>query len=92
MSTIYLLPALFLVLNLVAGLIRIVMGPSAFDRMLSAQLFGTTGVAVLLLLSYAFENPALLDVALVFALLAVIASVVFVRRVKQPPRASAEGP
>jgi len=49
--------------------------------MLAAQLFGTTAVAVLLLLAQATENPALRDVALVFALLAAVTAVAFVRRV-----------
>lgn len=72
--------ALFLLLNLGAGLWRVVQGPTAADRMLAAQLFGTTAVAVLLLLAEAAARPALRDVALVFALLAAVAAVAFVRR------------
>ena len=72
--------ALFLLLNLGAGLWRVVQGPTAADRMLAAQLFGTTAVAVLLLLAQASARPALRDVALVFALLAAVAAVAFVRR------------
>jgi len=48
--------------------------------MLAAQLFGSTGVAMLLLLAQAFSNAALRDVALVFALLAAVTAVAFVRR------------
>jgi multicomponent Na+:H+ antiporter subunit F len=73
----------FLVLNIVAGLARIVRGPTAADRMLAAQLFGTTGVAVLLLLAEAQAMPALRDGALLFAALAVLATLAFVRRVHQ---------
>jgi len=73
----------FLVLNIAAGLARIVRGPTAADRMLAAQLFGTTGVAVLLLLAEAQAMPALRDTALVFAALAVLATLAFVRRVRQ---------
>jgi multicomponent Na+:H+ antiporter subunit F len=47
--------------------------------MLSAQLFGTGGVALLLLLGAAFSNPYLLDVALVTALLSAFAGLAFVR-------------
>lgn len=70
--------ALFLFLNIVAGLVRVMRGPTNADRMLAAQLFGTTGVATLLLLAEAQGLPALRDVALVFALLAVLATVAFV--------------
>jgi multicomponent Na+:H+ antiporter subunit F len=72
--------ALFLLLNVAAGLIRVVRGPTQADRMLAAQLFGTTGVAIVLLLSQATGEPALRDVALIFALLAVVISVAFVKR------------
>ncbi|HMO84858.1 MAG TPA: monovalent cation/H+ antiporter complex subunit F [Lacipirellulaceae bacterium] len=72
--------AVFLLVTLVAGMIRVVRGPTAADRMLAAQLFGTTGVATLLLLAYAGDAPALVDVALVFALLAAVVGVAFVRR------------
>jgi multicomponent Na+:H+ antiporter subunit F len=85
------LTAALLVLTVAVGLIRVGLGPSPADRMLAAQLFGTTGVAVLLLLAEATESPALLDVALVFALLAVVLSVAFVKRgwvrTYDPPKA-----
>jgi multicomponent Na+:H+ antiporter subunit F len=79
-QTLYLALALFLLLNLGAGMSRILRGPTAADRMLAAQLFGTTAVAVLLLLAQATGNAALRDVALVFALLAAVTAVAFVRR------------
>lgn len=71
--------ASFLLLNVVVGLVRILRGPTPADCMLAAQLFGTTGVAMLLLLAPAL-GPALNDIALVFALLAAVATVAFVRR------------
>ncbi len=80
MENLYLGVALFLLLTLVAGLWRVLRGPTAADRMLAAQLFGTTAVACLLLLAQAFEQPALRDVALMFALLAAVTAVTFVRR------------
>lgn len=73
--------AAFLLLNLAAGLWRVMRGPTAADRMLAAQLFGTTAVATLLLLAEGMQRPALRDVALVFALLAAVAAVAFVQRV-----------
>jgi multicomponent Na+:H+ antiporter subunit F len=69
----------FLLLNLAAGLVRVARGPSHADRMLAAQLFGTTGTAILLVLAESTGRAALRDVALVFALLAAINTVIFVR-------------
>jgi multicomponent Na+:H+ antiporter subunit F len=80
MTDFYLAAALFLALNVAGGLIRILRGPTAADRMLAAQLFATTGVAALLLLSAAAGEPGLRDIALTFALLAAVATVVFVQR------------
>lgn len=71
--------ALLLLITIVAGLVRVLRGPTAADRMLAAQLFGTTGVAILLLLSQGLKSPALGDAALVFALLAAVTAVAFVR-------------
>lgn len=80
MSLSWLLPAVavFLLLNLAAGLIRVVRGPRDSDRMLAVLLFGSTTVAVLLVLAEWMALPALRDVALLFVLLATILSVAFV--------------
>lgn len=72
--------AVFLLLNLLAALIRAARGPSAADRMLVALLFGSTGVGVLVLLAVAEGRPPLVDAALVLALLAAIAGVAFAHR------------
>ena len=79
MQILYLTLALFLLLNLGAGMWRVFRGPTSADRMLAAQLFGTTAVAVLLLLAQAYDKAALSDVALLFALLAAVTAVAFVR-------------
>ncbi len=91
MST--LLPALvvFLLLNLVAGLWRVSVGPSAADRMLSALLFGSTTVAVLVLLAEWQQVPALRVVALLFVMLAAIVSIAFVAVGAQGRRADVDG-
>jgi len=72
--------AVFLLLNLLVALIRVARGPTPADRLLAALLFGTTGVAILLLLADAMAQPAFVDAALVFALLAAISGAAFARR------------
>jgi multicomponent Na+:H+ antiporter subunit F len=79
MQTFYIALATFLVVTMAAALVRVFRGPGPPDRLLTAQLFGTTGVAILLLLGEATGQAALRDVALVFALLAVLIVVCFVR-------------
>ncbi len=65
--------AVALTLSLLLGLVRVLRGPSAADRLMAVQLLGTTGVGLLLLLAPVLDMPALTDVALVLALLAVVA-------------------
>ena len=72
--------ALILLLTLGAGLIRVLLGPTPSDRLMAAQLMGTTGIAILLLLAPVVRVPALVDVAWIFALLAVVAVAAFTRR------------
>jgi multicomponent Na+:H+ antiporter subunit F len=76
----FLLAAAVAVLATVAlGLLRILRGPDPAERMMAAQLLGTGGVAVLLLMAAATGSSATLDVALVLALLAAFASIAFYR-------------
>lgn len=70
--------ALVLALNLFAGLIRALRGPGPADRLTSALLAGTNGVALLVVLSAATRVAALRDVALVLVVLAALVVVVFV--------------
>jgi multicomponent Na+:H+ antiporter subunit F len=90
MHTLYFAVALFLLLNLSIGMWRIFRGPTDIDRMLASQLFGTTAVAILLLLAAFTEASALRDIALVFALLAAVTAVAFVRRDTQPKQNHAD--
>jgi len=73
--------AIGLLLSLIAGMVRIWRGPGFADRMLAAQLFGTTGIAILLVLAQSQRIDALRDVAFVLALLAMLAVLAFVARV-----------
>jgi multicomponent Na+:H+ antiporter subunit F len=57
------------------GLARMLWGPSPADRMMAAQLLGTGGGAIALLIATASGTPAIVDVALVLALLAAFAAV-----------------
>lgn len=81
----FLLAAAALVLLTVAvGLVRILRGPTRLDRMMAAQLFGTGGIATVLLLGAATGETATADVALTLALLAAFASFAFVKAAQRP--------
>jgi multicomponent Na+:H+ antiporter subunit F len=69
----------FVVAMVALGLVRVMRGPGDAERMMAAQLFGTGGVAALLLLGAAMSDGAIVDVALTVAVLAAFASVAFVK-------------
>ena len=72
--------AVFLLANLAAGLWRVVRGPSSTDRILPAVLFGSTTVALLLIIAQWTEVPSLRTVALLFVLLAAVTTLAFTGR------------
>jgi multicomponent Na+:H+ antiporter subunit F len=71
--------ALFVLAAVAVGLLRILYGPTTADRMMAAQLLGSGGVAVLLLLAAANRLPAVVDAALLLALLAAFGSIALVK-------------
>jgi multicomponent Na+:H+ antiporter subunit F len=86
----FLLGAAAFILAMVAlGLVRILRGPGNADRVMAAQLLGTGGIAVVLLLGAATGESAVIDVALTVALLAAFASFAFVKaQAPHEPRAN----
>jgi multicomponent Na+:H+ antiporter subunit G len=63
MTVVYWSVSAILLATVAVGLWRFFKGPTAADRLMVTQLFGTTGVAVCLLLSAALQNAAIVDVA-----------------------------
>ena len=64
----------FIALMTALGMLRLLRGPTVVDRMMAAQLLGTSGAAICLLISFASDLPSLVDVALTLALLAALAA------------------
>jgi len=75
--------ATVILLAAAVGLARVLRGPGDVDRVMSAQLLGSGGVAVLLLVSAATRAPAVVDVALVLALISAFASAAFVTSARE---------
>lgn len=91
MTAFYLGAAGFLFLTVVAGLWRALRGPDPADRLMAAQLFGTTAAAIMLLLAEAGGPPGSRYLALVFSSLAVVTVVAFVR-LAWPQQSAEEDP
>ena len=85
----------FVLTMLALGLVIILRRPAEVDHMMAAQLLGTGGVAILLLLAVATETSPMVDVALLLALFAAFAAVAFVRSASnsenEVPKAMSDG-
>ena len=79
-TTLLLVVLVLLLGTLLLGLARSIVGPTLEDRMLAVQLLGSGGVAALVTMAVLLDAPALFDVALVLALLAVVAAAALTRR------------
>ncbi len=77
MTTLYLGLAVFLLLTISAGLVRMWCGPTAAERRQARRVLGTSGVAMVLLLAQAFTASGLRDTVVLFSLLAVVTVVAF---------------
>ncbi|SHH02299.1 monovalent cation/H+ antiporter complex subunit F [Bradyrhizobium erythrophlei] len=84
MDSFLLLVASFVFVMVASGLIIILQRPGEVDRLMAAQLLGTGGVAILLILAIATKVAAIVDVALMLALFAAFAAVAFVRDLSDP--------
>lgn len=73
------LAGLVLLGSIAASLLRVHFGPTRADRMMGAQLVGTGGVSIALLLAGTTRDASMVDVALILALLASFAAVAFVK-------------
>jgi multicomponent Na+:H+ antiporter subunit F len=80
MTTIWWISALVLLITVMAGLIFVSIRTGGAESILAALLFGTTGVALLLVLGKASNIPSAVDVAAILALLAGVLGVAFVVR------------
>ena len=84
MNTFFITASIVVLATITLGFVRVLLGPHKADRMIAAQLFGTAGVAWILLMGFAIDRPGLSDIALVLALLAAITAIAFVQRAWAP--------
>lgn len=79
MSLFLLCAAAGVLASVALALVRVLLRPGAADRLMAVQLFGTGGIAAMLLLAQATGMPGALDAALVLAMVAGFVSIAFVR-------------
>jgi multicomponent Na+:H+ antiporter subunit F len=80
MTTLWWIMAIGFLLNIAIGLGFVTSRKGSTESLLAVLLFGTTGVALALVLGEAVNQERAVDIALVFALLAAVLGVTLVRR------------
>lgn len=68
-----------ILVTMVLALIRAFEGPTAYDRMLAANLFGTKTVLLIALAGYALSWHSYLDVALLYAMVNFVSTIAVMR-------------
>lgn len=76
----------FLALAALIAFARLVRGPSLADRVVAIEVIGAIVVAFIVVVAIERDEPALVDVALVFALVSFIGTLGFARFVLRGPR------
>nr|WP_320049517.1 monovalent cation/H+ antiporter complex subunit F [uncultured Desulfuromonas sp.] len=77
--------AILIVMGL--ALIRAIVGPTAFDRLLAVNMFGTKTVLFIAVFGFLTERPDFLDIALVYALVNFLGTIAVLRFFERKQRA-----
>ncbi|MEN2494743.1 MAG: hypothetical protein TECD_00651 [Hyphomicrobiaceae bacterium hypho_1] len=74
MHYIYLLASISIMAALTLAVIRVVRGPTLFDRVLAGNAVGTLSILLLVIIGFLFKRPDWADIGLAYALLNIIAT------------------
>lgn len=75
--------ALAILVTMALALARAILGPTVFDRILAANMFGTKAVLLVAVFAYVTGRPDVLDIALLYSLLNFIGVVAALRLVER---------
>lgn len=68
----YVVVSIAILVTMVLALVRALLGPSVYDRVLAVNVFGTKTVLFLAVIAFLYERPDFLDLALAYALINVV--------------------
>jgi multicomponent Na+:H+ antiporter subunit F len=79
MISIFLATGLVMVAAISISMYRAVFGPGVFNRTAAVNVIGTKTIVILVIMGYYFERPYFLDIALLYAMINFIGTLVFVK-------------
>lgn len=68
-----------ILIGMILLLIRALVGPTLYDRVLTVNSFGTKTVLALGLLGFAMERPEFLDIAILYALINFVSTIAILK-------------
>jgi multicomponent Na+:H+ antiporter subunit F len=87
----YILISIAILVTMVLALIRALLGPTVYDRVLAVNVFGTKTVLLLSVIAFLYGRPDFLDLALAYALINMVGILAvlefFQNRAQRKPRA-----
>ena len=82
---IYAVVSVAILMTMVLAVARAVRGPSIYDRVLAANMFGTKTALLLAVVSFLFERADFLDLALAYALINLVGVLAVLEFVESKP-------
>ena len=79
MISIFLISSMLIIFAIFLSLYRATVGPGVFNRTVAVNVIGTKTIALLVLIGYYTERPEFFDIALLYAMLNFIGTLVFAR-------------
>ena len=79
MISIFLISSMLIIFAIFLSLYRATLGPGVFNRVAAVNVIGTKTIALLVLIGYYTERPEFFDIALLYAMLNFIGTLVFAR-------------
>jgi len=71
-----------IIITMVLALVRAILGPTVFDRILAVNLFGTKTVLLIAVMGFLRGQPDFIDLALIYVLINFIGTVVILKYVE----------
>lgn len=79
METIFLIAALAVAFTIFLALYRAVFGPGVFNQAVAMNVIGTKVIVILVVIGYIFERPVFVDIALLYAVLNFVATLIMAK-------------
>jgi multicomponent Na+:H+ antiporter subunit F len=79
MITVFWITLLLIAVTMGLSLYRALAGPGVFNRVAAVNIIGTKTIAILVVMGYYFERPYFSDIALLYAMINFIGTLVFAK-------------